>query len=152
MKKLWKKVISLSLLAAVMLGLSLSAGAAVVPSPDAEIQASNYFVKTGATIMAMGNGKIAIEIVVKAKDVMTELGASKIYVYEKQTDGSYKQVYIYTRDSHAALIKKNNFTAAVQVTYQGTPGKYYYVTAACYAKNASGSETIWAGSNAVKAT
>lgn len=152
MKKCLIRGIFLCLLVAMVVSVAVSANAANLPYPEVDIQASEYFASRKAEIMAAGSGKIKIELDVKATDVMQELGASDIYVYEVQSDGRYTEVYHYTKSTHPVLIQKNDYRSVIQVTYQGTAGKSYYVAAWCYAKNASGSQTTWIGSNVVKAT
>ena len=152
MKKCLIQVISLCLLMSLMLSLMVPASAAITPGSDAEIQASNYFVSEKAAITAAGNGKIAIEIDVRGTSEMKELGASDVYVYEVQSDGRYTQMAHYTRDKFSVLIKTNVLRANIQLTYQGTAGKKYYVEAKCYAKNSSGSGTRWVSSSIITAT
>ena len=59
-------------------------GAASIPEPDVEIQASDYFGRRKVTASAAGKG------------TMQEVGATKVTVYEQQSDGTYKSVYTYT--------------------------------------------------------
>ena len=81
---------------------------------------------------------------------MQEIGIMQIVVNEKSSDGSYKPVYTFTRDGHN-LKTKNRETYSATVTYQGTAGKDYYITAQGYAKNTSGSGATWVGSKTVHA-
>lgn len=149
MKKGFIRIISLCLLMSLLIGSTLPAFAAA-PPPDAEIQDSNYFYYKGLAAIPAGNGKLNISVSVKAKSIMTEIGATQISVFEKQSNGSYQEVRTYTRYNQSGMIFTHRSTANVNLTYSGTPGKYYYVTAACFCKNSTGSETIWVGSNAVK--
>ena len=151
MKKRLIQVISLSFLMALIFSLTVPAGAAIAPGTDAEMRASSYFQSEKVGIAAAGGGKIVIEIDVRGTAEMKELGASDVYVYEVQSDGRYTQMAHYTRDSFPALIKANVLRANIQLTYQGTAGKKYYVEAKCYAKNASGSQTRWVSSSIISA-
>ena len=92
-----------------------------------------------------------LKVDVAASGIMQELGATEIIVHERQANGTYKPVRTFTRNQNANLIRKNCASNVISLTYKGTPGKYYYITAHCYAKNASGTGATWIGSNAVRA-
>ena len=150
MKTWCVRALSLCLLVVLILGLSVPAGAASIREPDVEIQASNYFGRRKVTASAAGSGKLQIVVDVVAKGTMQEVGATKVTVYEQQSDGTYKAVYTYTRYNTPALIQKNRLSNKFELTYQGKSGTYYYAVAACYAKDASGSQQISITSEKVK--
>lgn len=152
MKKRFIKVISFCLAMPFVFGQVISAGAAVAPGGDTEIQASNYFTSGTIEIVAAGNGKIDIEVNVCGKTKMTQIGALDVYVYEVQSDGRYTQKMLYTSDRYPELLQSNVQRAVIHLTYQGTAGNKYHVEAKCYAKNDSGSGTRWASSGIVTAT
>ena len=127
----------LSLLFAALLLISLST---VVYAVDA--RASAYFGATSVRAYAKSGGKILFEIDVEATHTMQELGASEVYVYEEQDDGSWDNVYTFTMDEHSYLIETNTAGAYVDATYQGTVGNKYFATVACYARDSSGAEVL----------
>jgi len=128
----------LSLLFAALLLISLST---VVYAVDA--RASAYFGATSVRAYAKSGGKILFEVDINATHTMQEVGASEIYVYEQQDDGSWDNVYTFTMDEHPYLIETNDFGACVDATYQGTVGKNYYAAVACYAKDSNGYECLY---------
>ncbi len=71
---------------------------------------------------------------------MSEIGASRIVVYEESSSGIFEKVYTYTRDTTPGLIQKNAGQKIGTVTYQGKVGKKYYAIVTFYAANANGSE------------
>ena len=150
MKRPFIRILSLCLFLFLLIG-SAGPAFAAMPTPDAEIQDSNYFSYKNISVIPAGSGKLNITVNVRAKSIMTELGATQICVYQKQSDGSYQEVHTYTRYNQPGMILTKQAFADVNITYPGTAGKYYYVTAACYCKNSAGSETAWVGSKAVKA-
>lgn len=81
---------------------------------------------------------------------MQELGATQIRVYEKQSNGTSKAVYTFYRASYPKLIAKNKIYMVVDITYRGIPGRTYYATANCYAKDSKGSNSMWVDSNSVR--
>ena len=138
----------LSLLCVVLLMTSLST---VAFAANAGARASDYFSATSVRAYAQSGGKILFEIDVDATHTMQEVGASEIYVYEKQDDGSWDNVYTFTKESHPSLIWTNSTCAYVDATYQGTVGKNYYATVACYAKDSSGYECLYGNTPVVTA-
>ena len=115
----------------------------------ASARASDYFVDKKLSASSAGNGTLKLTLTVLATETMQELGASQIRVYEKQSNGTNKVVYTFYRASYPKLIAKNRASMVVDLTYRGVPGKTYYATAGCYAKNSKGSSTIWVGSKSV---
>ena len=141
MKRIGQKQLSLLLCLVLLFTMVIPAGA----------RASDYFNGTHVSATAAGGGKISIHLQVDATSIMKELGATEIVVHERQANGTYKSVYTFRRNQYPTLIAKNRISNVVRVTYKGTPGKYYYITAHCYAKNASGTGATWIGSSAVRA-
>lgn len=149
MARFCARVVSLCILTAILLSSTIFAISANTPTVEQQ-RDSNYFASKKITVLPGNNGQLKISVSIKGKSVMTEIGAAQISVYEKQSDGSYTEVYTYTRYNRTGMILTNRGSAEINIIYGGTPGKYYYVTAACFCKNASGSETSWVGSNAIK--
>lgn len=108
----------------------------------ANTRASAYFSATDVRAYAKSGGKILFEIDVDATHTMQEVGASEVYVYEEQSDGSWDNVYTFTMDEHSYLIETNSIGACVDATYQGTVGRDYFAMVACYAKDSNGSEKL----------
>lgn len=139
MSKMKRRLVSLTLVAAMFFVMAIPASA----------RASDYI--TSATIVtnSPGNGKISITVKVDATGRMQEIGATQVIVHKKGTDGNYRPVYTFTRESTKNLISNNRTSYVFALTYQGTSGEDYYITAQCYAKNASGSGSTWVGSKTV---
>lgn len=128
----------LSLLCAVILLVSLSTAAYA-----SNARASAYFGATSVRAYAKSGGRILFEVDINATHTMQEVGASEIYVYEQQDDGSWDNVYTFTMDEHDYLIETNSIGACVDATYQGTVGKNYFATVACYARDSEGYECLY---------
>ena len=125
------------LLFALLLLFGLSTAAYAI-----DARASDYFSFTDVRAYAKSGGKILFEVDIDATHTMQEVGASEIFVFEQQDDGSWDNVYTFTMDEHSYLIETNDIGACVDATYQGTVGKNYYAAVACYAKDSSGSEKL----------
>lgn len=115
----------------------------------ASARASEYFHRTYVHATDIGGGTLSILIDLSATVTMQEVGADRVIVYEKQSNGKYEPVYTFTRDLYPSLISYNRVSHANYLTYYGDPGKTYYVSAAFYAKNAYGSQTLWGSSDLV---
>lgn len=144
MKKRKKHIISF-LMSLILLLCSTTAASAV------DARASYYFSRTEVLAVATGSGKVTIEVDIDATHTMTELGATSIEIWEKQSSGSYEKVKTYTRYNTSGLIETNTIFSYCSVTYQGKSGTKYYAVATLYAKNSSGSETMYQSSNTVTA-
>ena len=126
------------LLLALLLLFGLSTAAYAI-----DARASDYFSFTDVRAYAKSGGKILFEVDINATHTMQEVGASEIYVYEQQDDGSWDNVYTFTMDEHTYLIETNTAGAFVDATYQGTVGKKYFATVACYARDSEGAEWLY---------
>ena len=126
------------LTAVLVLTLSL-----LVPMACAAEQASDYFAVTEAVAYAEAGGKIYIEADALATGTMDVIGVESITIYEKQSNGYYDDVYVYTRYNTPGMIRTNNVEHFKSVIYQGTIGTKYYATVAFYAENDEGCETLY---------
>ena len=128
----------LSLVFALLLLFSLSTATYAV-----DARASDYFSYTSVRAYAKSGGRILFEVDINATHTMQEVGASEIYVYEQQDDGSWDNVYTFTMNEHSYLIETNTAGAFVDATYEGTVGKNYYAAVACYARDGNGYECLY---------
>lgn len=115
----------------------------------ASARASEYFHRTYVTATNVGGGTLSIMVDLAATGTMQEVGAKEVIVYEKKSNGKYESVYTFTREQYPSLISYNRLSHVSYVTYYGSPGKSYYISAAFYAKNANGSQTLWGSSSVV---
>lgn len=131
--------------------LALALMFSMIPLANAvETRGSDYFAAHVVQAFAIGNGKVLVEFDIDATDMMDEIGASKIRIYEQQSNGTYTNVYTYTRDDDGMMFYNDCF-ANSDVTYQGIPGRKYYATVSLYCKDNTGSETITRNTNVVTA-
>lgn len=141
-----KKIISL--LCAILIIATLPVTACAT---EATPRASEYFGFTDVRAYAKGNGKVLIEIDIDATHMMDEVGASAVFIYEQQSDGTYDVVYTFRKEAYPSMIVKDSFFGYVDVTYQGIPGHRYYAYVGCYAKDSNGAETLFFSTNSVVA-
>lgn len=115
-----------------------------VPSFAASARSSEYIKGTSAVIKYKSGGKIEVSFMVSGTDVMTELGATLIELYEWNDDGiSAKRVatYRYTDPGYSHMMGHNNGVHGSSVIYNGTAGRKYFANVYLKAGNSSGSDT-----------
>lgn len=140
MKQKFKQLFSLLMVCCLFAGMTTIAHASAQ-------RASDYFWYTEVVATPVGNGKFAVEFDINATHIMDKLGATEIIIWERQSDGSYESVKTYT----SGLMDTNTAEAYRRVYYQGTSGVRYYATVALYAKDSSGSETLYSDSRVITA-
>lgn len=131
--------------------LTLILSAALTLPVFAAETASDYFAYTDLVAIATGNGNFVVEFDINATHTMQEVGATEIKIWEQQSNGKYENVRTYTRYNTSGLISRNTAFGYGSITYAGTSGTKYYATAALYAKNADGDETLYAMTRTITA-
>lgn len=132
MKKLLK---SFSLCLIIVAMISTTAFAAA-PSDPADPQANSYVFKTTVGIVPLGSGKIEIDFSVTATGRMTDVGATKVTVYNES--GKTVATYRYTDPGYGYMMGHNRVSQTAGVTYQGVSGQRYYAIVSFYAGNLNG--------------
>ena len=125
--------------------ISLTSVGAVEP------RASDYFWCTDVYASAAGNGKVLVEIEIVATHTMTQVGAQRVYIYEQQSDGDYEIVHTFDYTTQSGMMSYGSAFYDGALTYQGTSGVKYFATACLYAKDSSGSETMFVDSYVITA-
>ena len=120
-------------------------------STTALARASEYFGCTAVYATALDDGEVLIEYDIDQTHTMLECGAKIVYIFEEQSDGDFEVVFSYHMDDYPEMIQHNTIIGDGEVTYQGTPGLQYYALVGVYAKDSSGSETIYFYTNVVTA-
>lgn len=143
MKRNLKRFTSLVMAVCLLAGIAVTARAAT--------HASDYFWVTDVWATRTGGGSFLVEFDIGATDIMKEIGATEIYIYEQQADGDYDNVYTFTSEKKSALIAYNTSAHGYGVTYRGTPGKKYFATLALYCRDADGAEWLYEDTNIITA-
>lgn len=109
-------------------------------SASASVYSSAYLNCYRAGITPEENGAMVITVDVTGVGYMTEIGAKTIYLYESTNGTDFTRVKIYRSSAYPQMMGSGtNFYEDV-VTYQGTPGYYYYARVYVYAANENGSD------------
>lgn len=133
-----KRVLSLLCAFLFVVGISTPALAS-----SATPYGSSYFSCTDVRAYAEGNGAILIEFDITATHTMLEVGATDIFIFEQQSNGSYEIVYTFTSDDYYSSMMNTNsaFCEGDVIYYNGTPGVKYYAKCFLYARDSHGSES-----------
>ena len=107
----------------------------------AEPRSSAYLDSYCAGLTAVDGGGIVITVDVAAVVNATEIGATRIDLWES-TDGEefYRIAQLYPEDYPLMMGSGWNYCSDV-TTYQGVIGRYYLADVYCYVANATGSDT-----------
>ena len=139
MKRIGTKTLALFLCLTLVFSAALSASA----------RASDYFSRTSVSATKSGSGTLRIKLNVVTTGAMRNWGPARSS-YTKSNPTAPIRMYSPSSGTNIPRSSpKTRSSYVTYVTYPGTPGKTYYVTAHCYAANASGSQYTWAGSSAV---
>lgn len=106
----------------------------------ASARSSAYLNSYAATVTPESGGKLVVTVDVSGVGSMTQIGATKIYIYESTNNRSFFQVASYRYEDYPVMMGSGTIYYRDAATYYGTPGYYYYASVYCYAANASGSD------------
>ena len=100
-----------------------------IPAFAWDVRSNPVISYTYCSITDLGNGKIAINFNIIAKDICSEIGASQIVLYE--SDGTFKKRF--SSDAYVTMLTQDNFMYVSYVDYPATTGKTYYADVYFYA-------------------
>lgn len=133
MKHVGKRFLS-GLFAVVMVFTLLSMSA------SASVRSSAYLNSYRAILTSESGGELTITVDVVGVGYMSKIGAKTIYLYESANGTDFTRVKTYRSSAYPKMMGSGtNFYEDV-VTYQGTPGYYYYASVYVYAANENGSD------------
>lgn len=117
-----------------VLSLALS-----VPALAVTITASDQIHSYDMDVLAIGNGKLAIEFSIEGTGWMDRIGAKSIVIYEK-FGNNWLIVASYDKDDPGMSTKNINMYGNT-IYYSGYSGTQYRVQITVFAENASGSDS-----------
>ena len=103
-------------------------------------RASLYLTRYSATVSASNNGAIEMSIFVVANKSVSELGASYILL-EESDDGGKTWSTAREYEGQSWMTAENRSTYSRTLSYPGTIGHQYRVTAEVFAKDANGGDS-----------
>lgn len=118
-----KRIVTTILSLVIIVSLSLPASAS-----DMQINASDYISSYVASVQADGGGDITINFTIVGTGCMDQIGATEIYLYEKNgSSTSLVAIYSYTDSEYAdAMMGYDVYRKSSSVSYVGISGRQYY--------------------------
>ena len=122
-KSIFWRIFALCL--AVILTVPTYASAAVI-IPD-ETQGNDYVDSYQVNITPVGGGKVKVKFSITGVDVMDDIGAIKILIYESSdlTNWDHVMTYDHRGVSYTHLMSHDRRTYSSSITHPGKAGKYY---------------------------
>lgn len=105
------------------------------------IQSSEYINAYSASLAALSDGEIGVYVRVDAARQVTELGATKIVLYEFQDATNATAVKTFYSSDYPSMLSSGLRYHKIAVTYAGTVGRDYYAVVTCYAGNDNGNDS-----------
>lgn len=105
------------------------------------IQSSEYINAYSASLAALPDGEIGVYVRVDAARKVTEIGATKIVLYEFQDASNATAVKTFYSSDYASMLSSGLRYHKIAVTYDGTVGRDYYAVVTCYAGNDDGNDS-----------
>ncbi len=130
-----KKVMAFVLTIIIAFGIS----GTVLASED-QVRASHYLDSYYVVLLAKGNGKMAVSVVVNGMDTEDMIGIMEIYI-EQKIDGKWHYYDTLDWSEHPEYTENNTDTYCNTVYFQGKPGDTYRVTITVYAGKDGGWDT-----------
>lgn len=103
-------------------------------------RSSEYISTYGAVLTAKSGGKLVVTVDVSGYGRMTQIGATKIYIYESVDNQSFTKVATYNYEDYPEMMGSGTVYYDSPVTYTGRVGYYYFASVYCYAGNTSGGD------------
>lgn len=104
----------------------LTAGAfAAAPIDPVQPQASKYISETSTAGGALGSGKVRFDFTITATDIMKDVGALRVNIYEVGVTAPVWSHH-YTDPGYGYMMGHNTSSHVFGVTYSGQSGHQYY--------------------------
>ena len=119
---------------------------ACILAPIANARSSKYITAYSANMTASNNGNVTVAFSITGTGKMTEIGSTKITIYENGT-----LVKTYLSSNTTGMMGKDKATHSGTVTYTGVKGRTYMANVIFKSGNSSGSDNRNLDTNSVNA-
>ena len=131
-----KKILKSFSMCLIIIAMVSTTAYAAAPGDSADPQANSYILNTTVGIAPLGNGKIEVDFSVTATGKKTDLGATRVTIYNES--GKSVKIIRYTDSGYGYMIGHNKATHGGSVFYQGVSGQRYYAIVSFYAGDLNG--------------
>lgn len=132
-----KKVIKATICLVLTIGLLSSFAYADAVVTRSSLYLSDY----SASISAGQNGAISIAATIYGNGHLSEIGVSKVTVYESSDGRNYTTYGTYFSDDYPSMMSSGTQYRGTAFQFAGTIGHTYKATVYCYGSDGSGSDT-----------
>ena len=132
-----KKILRSFSICLIVIAMVSTTAFAAAPNDLATPQANSYILETTVGIVPLGNGKIEVDFSMTSMGKMTDLGATRVTIYN--ASGKTVAIYRYTDIGYGYMIGHNKYSHTASVTYQGVSGQRYYAIVTFFAGTLGGS-------------
>lgn len=107
---------------------------------SASVKSSAYLDTYRAVLTPKSNGKLVITVDVAGVGYMSEIGATKIYLFESTDGTNFTRIETFESSDYPEMMGSGTTFYEDVITYQGVVGRYYYAKAFVYAGNSTGGD------------
>lgn len=107
---------------------------------SATVKSSAYLDAYRAVLTPDPGGVMTVTVDVSGVGYMPRIGVKTISVYESTDRITFRRIALYGSDDEPLMMGSGTVFYEDVVTFTGTPGRYYYVTACVYAGNSNGGD------------
>lgn len=104
---------------------------------------SDYFDSSNAFISAMGGGRIEIWFSITADNVMDEIGALSIRLYESADGQNWTRVSTFLHENRPGMLVGGEYAYSSCVSYYGIPGRQYKAHLSLWAGRNGNGEVLY---------
>lgn len=128
MKKIFLQAVSIILVMCTL----ISGTASAADTPSVEPAANSFISSNSAKIVSTGGGNFYVQIYIQGQYTMSQIGATRIKVYNSDGDVAFNVAYTTTGYSH--LMAYNKSTHATTAYFAGDSGESYYAVVYFYVR------------------
>lgn len=147
-KSVFLKIVAL-LLVTSMVAPCYARAAAVEPM---EPMASYYISSYTSYVCAMGSGRVEVWFSITGVNIMDELGALSILLYESTDQVNWTRVKTFLHEDYSNMLLENDYNHISGVSYQGVAGRYYKAYVGLWAGRNGGGDTRYMWTSVERAT
>lgn len=147
-RSVFVKIVALLLVASV--AAPCYASAAVVQPDDS--MASYYISSYNSYVCAMGGGRVEVWFSMTGVNIMDELGALSIGLYESTDQVNWTHVKTFLHEDYSNMLLEDDYYHTSGVSYQGVAGRYYKAYVGLWAGRNGGGDTRYMWTSVERAT
>ena len=147
-KSVFVKIVVLLLVISMVAPCYASAAAVQPDGPMASYYISSY----NSYVCAMGGGRVEVWFSITGVNIMDELGALSIRLYESTDQVNWTWVDTFLHEDYSNMLLEDDFFHSTGLSYQGVAGRYYKAYVGLWAGRNGGGDTRYMWTSVERAT